>query len=307
MKQKFTLLALLSVALLFSSSCKRSAQSYSNDNPAYVIYNSSGKKVSFNEMVKSLSSADITLFGELHNDPISHWLELELVKKLYEIKEEGFVVGAEMWEADNQLVLDEMLKNKWIDMKAYQENSVLWSNFNTDYRPILHFAQEKEIPFVATNVPRRYARIVSKRGDEALDSLSAQAQEYIAPLPIHMDMQDKFYTKIADIFKETLGGHTQSGTSITNIVKAQMVKDATMAHFIVNNLPKGGHLFHFHGELHSAFNSGIGYYIKHYNSKLKYKTISVVKMENPLEFKAKESRANFNIVVPENMTVTHDN
>ncbi len=184
------------------------------------------------------------------------------------------------------------------------ESSVLWSNFSNDYLPILEYVQKNEIPFVATNVPRRYARIVSQRGDAALDSLTLEAKSYIAPLPIHMDLRDDFYTYIADFFKETAGSHS-SGSSITNVVKAQMVKDATMAHFIISNLAKGGYFFHFNGELHSAFGSGIGYYIKHYDSKLKFKTISIIKSEDPFNFRSKDSRADFNIVVPHNMSVTY--
>lgn len=306
MKNSFKLLALLLVFLLSNASCARAQRSYSNDNPAYVIYNSSGKKVSYGEMLKSVASADILFFGELHNDVISHWLELELAKDLYALKKEKLVIGAEMWEADNQLVMDEMLKSKVVDLNTYIESSVLWSNFTNDYLPILRFAQEKDIKFIATNIPRRYARIVSKRGDAALDSLTAEAKSYIAPLPIHMDLKDKFYSYIADVFKETQQ-NMMTGTSLTNFVKAQMVKDATMAHFIIKNLPANGMFYHFNGELHSAFNSGIGHYINHYNPKLKFKTISVVKTSNPFEFSSKDSRADFNILVPENMSVFYGN
>lgn len=304
MKQSTKLITLLMLFLVFNTSCARAQKSYTNDNPAYVIYNSSGKKVSYSEMLRSVSGADILFFGELHNDVISHWLELKLTEDLFKLKGDKLVVGAEMWEADNQLVLDELMKSPFVDLNTYIESSVMWQNFTNDYLPILRYAKDNEIPFVATNVPRRYARIVSKRGDAALDSLTAEAKSYIAPLPIHMDLKADFYNYIADVFKETQQ-MAMTGTSLTNIVKAQMVKDATMAHFILQNLPDKGYFFHFNGELHSAFSSGIGYYIKHYAPKVKFKTISVMKMSNPMEFKSKESRADFNIVVPENMSVSY--
>jgi len=291
---------------MLSTSCAKAQKSYNTDNPAYIIYNSSGKKVSYNEMVRSLTSTDICFFGELHNDPISHWLELSLIKDFYEIKRENLVVGAEMWERDNQIVLDEMMNDEYVDMNTYIASSVLWPNFKTDYLPILKYAQDKKIKFVATNIPRRYARIVSKRGEAALDSLTDLAKSYIAPLPIHMDLKDKFYNYIADVFKETQQS-PMTGGSLTNIVKAQMVKDATMAHSIVTNMDKDSFFFHFNGELHSAFGSGIGYYIKHYNSKLKFKSVSIIKKVNIFEFSSKESRADFNIVVPHNMGVSYDN
>lgn len=296
----------LVVLLMLGTSCAKAQKSYSTDNPAYIIYNSSGKKVSYNEMLRSLSSTDICFFGELHNDPISHWMELSLLKDFYEIKKEKLVVGAEMWERDNQLVLDEMMDIEYVDMDTYIASSVMWPNFKSDYLPILRYAQDKKIKFVATNIPRRYARIVSQRGEPALDSLTNLAKSYIAPLPIQMDLKDEFYNYIADVFKETRQAPMTSG-SLTNIVKAQMVKDATMAHSIVTNMDKDSFFFHFHGELHSAFNSGIGYYIKHYNPKLKFKTVSIIKKGDIFEFGSKDSRADFNIVVPHNMIVSYDN
>lgn len=297
---------LLIFSLIISTSCAKAQKTYSTDNPAYIIYNSSGKKVSYNNMMKSLSAADICFFGELHNDPISHWLELSLIKDFNEIKKDNLVVGAEMWERDNQIVLDEMLKDEFVDMNTYIASSVLWPNFKGDYLPILKYIQNENIKFIATNVPRRYARIVSRRGEAALDSLSDLAKSYIAPLPIHMDLKDKFYNYIADVFKETQQS-PMTGGSLTNIVKAQMVKDATMAYSIINNMDKDSFFFHFNGELHSAFSSGIGYYIKHYNPKLKFKTVSIIKKANIFEFKSKESRADFNIVIPHNMIISYDN
>ncbi len=306
MKNKFKFLVILIFSLMISTSCAKAQKSYTSDNPAYVIYNSGGKKVSYSEMLKSVSSTDILFFGELHNDAISHWMELCLLKDLHGLKKEKLVVGAEMWERDNQIILDELMETKFIDLNTYIESSVMWPNFKTDYLPLLKYANENQIKFIATNIPRRYARIVSKRGDAALDSLSADAKSYIAPLPIHMDLKDKFYTYIADVFKETQQT-PMTGSSLTNFVKAQMVKDATMAHSIIENMPKDGLFFHFNGELHSAFNSGIGYYIKHYDSKLKFKTISIIKKSNIFEFSGKESRADFNIVVPDNMSVSYGN
>ena len=47
----------------------------------------------------------MVLFGELHNNPISHWLQLELTEDLHAARGADLVLGAEMFEADNQLLL----------------------------------------------------------------------------------------------------------------------------------------------------------------------------------------------------------
>ena len=58
-------------------------------------------------MANEISSADIILFGELHNNSISHWLQFELTKALYETKGNKLLLGSEMFEADDQIKINE--------------------------------------------------------------------------------------------------------------------------------------------------------------------------------------------------------
>jgi len=76
----------------------------------FVIYNAEGKKVSYEKMLKSLSKNDILLFGESHDNPISHWLQYEVTFDLNAKKQ--LILGAEMLEADNQETLNDYLKEK---------------------------------------------------------------------------------------------------------------------------------------------------------------------------------------------------
>ncbi|MBA3900861.1 MAG: ChaN family lipoprotein, partial [Bacteroidetes bacterium] len=69
---------------------------------AYAVYNSKGKDSNFNQILKRALEADVILFGELHNNPIAHWLKLELVKAAHEQKKQNLVLGAEMFESDIQ-------------------------------------------------------------------------------------------------------------------------------------------------------------------------------------------------------------
>ena len=293
----------VALAVLCSGMCGCSAQTYTMDNPAYVIYNSRGKAVSYSEMLKDAAKSDVLLFGELHNDPISHWLELSLSEDLYRLKGDRLVIGAEMWESDNQQVLDE-LQDGLIDLQTYIENSRMWPNFNTDYLPVLSFAVDHGIPFVATNVPRRYARIVSQSGLSALDSLGQEVHRYLAPLPITVDYGQGIYQYIGESFKQ-MGSMPMKKETVCNLVDAQAVKDATMAHFIVKNMKKDGVFFHFHGELHSALHSAIAYYINEYAPKTKILSVSVQLAENPAAYRPSRDRADYIVVVPEKMTNTY--
>lgn len=108
---------------------------------AYEIFTAEGKKSNFTKLTKKLEKANVLFFGEIHNDPIAHWLELELVKDLS--SQRKLIIGTEMFEADQQKELNLYLEDS-INEKQLAENITLWSNFNTDYKPLIDFAKGKK-------------------------------------------------------------------------------------------------------------------------------------------------------------------
>jgi uncharacterized iron-regulated protein len=50
---------------------------------AFVIFDSDGNQTTYQELVNQSEEADIVLFGELHDNQINHWLQLELTKDLF--------------------------------------------------------------------------------------------------------------------------------------------------------------------------------------------------------------------------------
>ena len=53
---------------------------FKSDKPAYIIYTSEGKTITYDKMVNELLKYDVVFFGELHNDPIAHWLQIEMTE-----------------------------------------------------------------------------------------------------------------------------------------------------------------------------------------------------------------------------------
>ena len=43
-------------------------------------------------MMKELGKADFVFYGELHNNAIAHWLELEITRDLFEAKGQELVL-----------------------------------------------------------------------------------------------------------------------------------------------------------------------------------------------------------------------
>ena len=261
---------------------------------AYKIYNAKGKKVSYKKMMRTLAKKDIVLFGELHNNAIAHWLQYEVTAELHNSR--NLILGAEMMEADNQKEINDYLKGE-IDYKKLDTVARLWPNYKTDYAPLIDFSKDNNLPFIATNIPRRFASLVYKKGFKALDSLSDQEKEWIAPLPIPFDSELATYK---DILK-MLGDH---GTP--ELVMAQASKDATMAYFILKNYKSGSLFVHYNGAFHSDSYEGVLWYLKREKSDLLYGTITTVSQDdiNSLENENK-GKADFIICVDSNMTNTY--
>jgi uncharacterized iron-regulated protein len=280
--------------LLFIFLLAATIMASAQQKPAYVLYNAEGKKVSYKKMIKLLAKKDIVLFGEFHNNAIAHWLELSVAKDLSEKRNLTF--GAEMFEADNQEALNNYLAGK-ISAKGLDSTARLWSNYKTDYAPIVNFAKEKNAPFIATNIPRRYASLVSKKGFEALDTLTALEKAWMAPLPMDYDATLPGYVKMI----EMMGGHGGA-----NMPKAQASKDATMAYFILQNFKPGNLFIHYNGSFHSDNYDGINWYLKRKQPDLKYATITTVSQKNIKELLAEnKGKADYIICVDEDMTNTY--
>ena len=267
---------------------------FGQQKPAYILYNAKGKKVSYEKMIRILKDKDIVLFGEFHNNPISHWLQLEVTTDLKQKR--NLVMGAEMFEQDNQNALDLYVSGK-IKAKELDSTARLWKNYPTDYAPLVNFAKENQIHFAATNVPRKYAAMVSKGGFEALDSISAKEKSWIAPLPIAYDPELPGYKKML----EMMGGH-----SGVNLPKAQAIKDASMAYFILQSYTPGSLFIHFNGSYHSDNYEGILWHLKNKRPELHYGTITTVSQKDISKLLAENiGRADFIICVPDDMTTTY--
>jgi uncharacterized iron-regulated protein len=285
MKSKLLSIILISICIL----------SFRSDKLAYQIYDIKGKTSSYEQLLKSAKDADIILFGELHNNPICHWLQIELTKDIYEFKKDNLVLGAEMFEADDQIALTEFLLGKISD-KTLKDEVKLWPNYTTDYKPLLMFAKEKHLPFVAANIPRRYANMVYNKGLERLDSLDPEAKRWIVPLPMKYNANLKCYDDIC----EAAEGHNSE-----NLPKSQAVKDATMAYFILKNWTEGKTFIHYNGSYHSNNHQGIEWYLKQENPNLKIFTIgSTEQTAIDTLAKADIGLADYIICTPESMTKT---
>ena len=282
------------LALLLLSPALIEAQS----GEAYGVFDAKGKRSSFEKMIKEVAKADIVFFGEIHNNSLNHWLELQLTKALHEEHGNDLVVAMEMFEADNQMVVDEYMSGL-IEERHLLAEAKIWDNYKTDYKPIVDFAKENKLKLVASNIPRRYANLVYRKGAASLNDLPEEAKKWIAPVPLEIDLSLPGYKEMIT----SMGGHG-TPASAENLASSQASKDATMAWFIAQSLP--GKVLHLNGSYHSKNGEGIIWYLQKTNPQLTIATIHCVEQESIGDLEAThEGMANFIIAIPSDMTKTY--
>lgn len=267
------------------------------DPAAYRIFDAAGKPTTYQALIAASSNADIVFFGELHNNAVAHWLESRVAQSLFEKRGKNMALGAEMFEADNQLLLDEYWQDK-LTTKTFEDETRIWDNYATDYKPLVEWAKKNQLPFIATNIPRRYANLVFRNGIAALDSLSKTAKSYCMPLPVKIDYELPSYKAMG----EMMGGHGSS----EKLIAAQAVKDATMAHFLLQNWQPGRLFYHLNGSYHSENKEGIIWYLRQQKPNLRIVTLTTVE-QDALDVLEKEhvGKADFIIIIPKDMTKTY--
>jgi uncharacterized iron-regulated protein len=234
----------------------------------YKIYDTRSKQlISPDRIVSDMADADVLLFGEEHNDSAGHYLENLLFRALHARYGSEVVLSMEMFETDNQLVLDEYLAGK-IEETRFSKDARLWSNYK-DYRPMVEYAKQNKISVIAANPPRRYVNMVTRRGMKSLDSLSRQAKSYLPPLPY-----DTLSGRYREKFFETMRGAPESASK--NIYYSQSLWDAGMSYSIHRFLKKNRDkkIFHCVGKFHTDEKLGTAAQLQLLNKKLKILNIS---------------------------------
>lgn len=288
LNMKYHLLAFLFIISSFCSNV------YGQTLPNYKIYNKSGKEVNYGKMVKSLGKAELIFIGEQHNNPLAHWLEMKVIRSLDDTGD--IIIGMEMFETDTQKGLDLYLAGS-STAEVFAESTRHWSNYNTDYAPIIEYAKSKNIKVIASNCPTQYARMIYKDGFEIVESLVDEEQKWMAPLPIPYDATLPGYKGMLDM----MPGHGGD-----NLPKAQAIKDATMANSIVMNWPASGKFIHVNGAYHSNNFEGILWYMNEYRPGTKMMTISTVVQSSIDQLEADNvGVADFIIVIDKDVTTSY--
>lgn len=257
---------------------------------AFKVFDKDGQEASFEDLANQARQSQVVFFGELHNNSMAHWLQLQLLKGMHS-DELQLVLSGEFFERDDQLNIDEWFADR-ITEKNFEAEAKLWNNYTTDYRPLMRYAKENNIAFIASNIPRKYASLVSREGLDGLETLTERAKSYIAPLPVIVDKELPGYKGMAEMMHG-------SPMNMDFMIEAQAIKDATMAYSLFEAVERGDTILHVNGSYHSNNYEGIVWYLLEAYPESIILTINTVEQENVHQLDEKyQNTADFIIVTP---------
>ena len=238
---RWTLIAAL-IALLGPTQLSRAQSSSTpSDTPAFQVYTESGEPASLADVVAASDTVSVVFVGEVHSDPGAHALQDTLFAALTArhaaadsaAPSRPLALSLEMLERDVQPVVDEYLSGR-ISERHFVTASRMWDRYRSAYRPLVQRAKERGFPILAANAPRRYVSRVASTGRESLDSLSAWARQWIAPLP-YPGPSEAYRAKWTERMREAMppghGGspHGASSNGPSTDTTASVPNDTTQA------------------------------------------------------------------------------
>ncbi|MBN2414923.1 ChaN family lipoprotein [bacterium] len=206
------------------------------------------------ELISRIRKADAVFIGEIHDDSLTHVLEYRLLQSLHHYNPET-AVAMEMFERDVQPWLSGYLSGE-VEEAAFLENSRPWGNYAAAYKPIIEYAKANGLPVLAGFVPRRYAAMVARDGEEALAALPDSEKVWIASelKPLDDAYKERFMKQMGLGDKPAM----MARVNPENLYKAQSIKDDTMAETVANFMREhpGKKMVIYQGDFHSAFGLG---------------------------------------------------
>lgn len=261
-----------------------------------------GEAVSWPDMVAALASADAAFIGEQHDDPRTHVIERELFEALASKVGGRMALAMEMFERDQQPVLDEYLAGR-ISEEEMGKRIKLWPNYPTDYRPAVEAARQVKAPVMGSNAPAAIVRRVGREGlAVVLPSLSADDRKQIAA-DFHVPPEsggDEYARRFGKVIGAGHGdGQTMDVAMIRRFFEAQCVRDDTMAESVARLLDAGRFICHINGSFHSDAGLGTVQRLLWRRPLIRVSTVKIIPFKGKISKTEGRGEADFLVFVPD--------
>jgi uncharacterized iron-regulated protein len=307
----------IAALILLSMAVALAAPAQPAPDSSYHIYTGQGGPATLDDIVDAMPTVDVVFIGEVHNDPTVHDVQRTLLAAAH--RQYGptdvapgrpIALSLEMFERDVQPILDEYLAGL-ITEEHFLASSRPWDNYTTAYRPLVEYAKAHELDVLAANAPRRYVNRVSRLGVVALDSLPATATQWLPPRPppppsdayrakwnalmrsagAHPDTTQAPHGSPSDSASGEAAAHgVHHGTALQNMIRAQALWDATMAHTIARYLMNtpDALVLHVTGGFHVSEGTGTPEQLARYRPSARSLIVSIRPVEDISAFDADE-------------------
>jgi len=186
-----------------------------------IVHLPTGTLVSPAQMLTVAGDARIVYVGETHDNPASHRLEHDVLQALAARYPGRVALGMEMFRRSQQPALDRWVAGQ-LDEKSFLKEVRWFENWNMDfayYRNLLNTARDKHIPVIALDAEKKLVVAVrSKPVDQLTEAEKTQMPE--------LDVSDPYQRGLVTAI---FGDHSHGGMIIDNFIRAQVLRDETMA------------------------------------------------------------------------------
>jgi len=222
---------LLLLLILILQGCSQSPSPGLNSEQPYpparapeigdILHTATGHFVNQHTLFKNLGHYALVYVGEIHDNPASHRLQLEILKSMQAHDPGKVTLGMEMFTRAQQFALDRWIAGE-LDEKSFLRESRWYENWGGDfelYRELMEFCREQGIPVIGLNASRELGREVSMKPLKQLDEATR------TQLP-EMDMNDPYQRQMIEAI---FGVHGAGATMLDSFARQQTLWDETMA------------------------------------------------------------------------------
>jgi len=257
--------------LLLPALCPNQRMAHSITQPTFFL--GDGESISKDEFMQQLASstANVICLGENHADSSAHQLQLEILTRLRDTSP-SLALSLEFYQREAQTVLNEYITGL-VPLETFLADSQPPAN-HEDYQQLIDFCKAEQLPVIAANCPRRYTRTVAKHGKDFLVANvdGERAGPLLPPLP---------YASASEAYKSNflaiMGRMGNTGSTVaTNMLDAQSLWDATMAHSIALGLQTVERVVHVTGYFHIGHRLGTVEHLANYAPHSKILTVVIL-------------------------------
>jgi len=268
---RFSTLSLLFAGLLTGCSSYTHTDSHATSAEVtsfydYQLYTPSGEHIALSKLPIELQQADVILIGEWHTHAGVHRFQTDMLKQLTSY-DRSLALSMEQFTRDKQPVVDAYLRGE-IGEQYLMKQANAWPNYESDYRPLVEFAKQKNLPVIAANAPKSIVRCIGRQGLDYINKLDDDQRMFIAQAinTGSSPYKEKFMASM----------HHGKPEQTEKQFAAQVTWDETMAESIVSYLDDnpGAQIVHVAGKFHTEQGLGTAASILSRNPSLKVVVIS---------------------------------